>query len=136
MIDPIDEEHRKTIFWQALKNNILAKDIATAQVIRDRCLRSKRQPPLIFTRQGERWSTSGMMDPGQRMPQNLNFVFGEREPRSSAEYLTCQRTLDDCLKAKDHLQQMLPLREEINTVDVDELKRQVLAADRAKRSNR
>lgn len=131
MIEPVHADHRRTIFWQGLKDAVVAKDIDTALRVRERFQRErKKQAPLIFTLDGHYWNSSGMLINAKKNPRLLQhppFMFGEKEPTSTQEYQGIQRQLEDCEQARKHLTSLLWLDEEVRGMNVDELQEKINA---------
>lgn len=129
MIEPAHAGHRGTIFWQGLKDAVLVKDMKVAQAVRQRFYQDyKRQPPLIFTRDGHRWNKSGVLNGSNRLPAHLAFVFGEKEPTSTPVYRDVIKLLEDCEKVCAHLSRLLELEGETQGTNVDELNRKISQA--------
>lgn len=86
---PAALEHlRDTVFYNIYKNSLLFDDVRTANVYRKTLLARKAQVPTIFTRDGNKIGSEGVLNPrpGQGvLPPTLPSVYGAPDPDEEEE---------------------------------------------------
>ena len=62
-LDDHHEHLRATIFWKTFSKSIVFDTLATAQHYRDYLISARKEPPALYTRDGNRVLNDGIMDP-------------------------------------------------------------------------
>eukprot|EP01039_Chlorochromonas_danica_P002706 gene2706-2956_t len=118
-LDTEREGLRDTIFNAIFGISILFDTLHAASQYRKYCIEKKVACGTLYSRRGDKIDAHGLMDPRDRVPQHMNYVFGEQPVHKTKEYTD---ELHQTEREKTALEHLITYGEEIKDLSVQQRK--------------